>query len=509
MKNKLFAAIDVGSTCLSMKIAAVSKKDGIIPVDEVRYMLSLGTETYTIGKIRYPLLEEMCGVMEEFARIMKEYGVEAYTAYATTAVREASNSEYIIDRINLRTGLKVGILSNAEEHFLHNKALALYDSRFDEMIENGAVIVDLSSGSVQVSLYENSQLRFSQNIPLGSLRVAESVSEFEDTSIKFSGIVKELLENGIRRYRTARLENSKTKYFILTGSLVSYIKAVCKKEDSEFLDYSDLEKAYKKLSDTSLDELCSELDISHEKASALLTGLMFYMMFIDFDKEKKIFAADLSLIDGICVEYVEKQGYTHTKHIFTEDIISSAKYYADKYRCSSEHYEFVCDACNELFRAVSKKFGLSKRDRVLLNVAAIMADTGNFINVNDYSKYSFDIVTANRLLGLSDKEIKTIAYTVLFHAKGVMMDTPGYNQLTKSHRLLISKLTAVLSLAKTLDCGYNGKIKKIKAGFKKEEMYVRAYSAEDITIEKNEFDDAAEFFEDVFGIKPELTKISV
>ncbi len=504
--KKIFAAVSVGSTALAMKVAEVSGR-GIRTIDEIRYPLSLGAETYTIGKIRYPMVEKICAVMSEFARIMKEYGAESCTAYATSAVREASNSEYIIDRINLRTGIKVSILSNEEEHFLQNKALALYDEHFDEMIEKGAVIIDSSSGNIQVTLYERSQLKLSQNIPLGPMRVAEKTAEYENTGIKYTGVIRDFLEYGIKKYKNSYMERAKTGYFVFTGGLSGYLKRLAGAEDREYISYEDIEKAYNVLEKTPVDEICRRLDITHERAASLLSDVMFYEMFTSFDKSKKIFVSELSLEDGMCVEFAEKEGCTHTRHIFTQDIISSAKFYADKYGCDKAHYEAVTAFADELFRAAGKKFGLSNRDRVLLNVAAIMADTGYFINVNEYSKYSFDIVTANRILGLSDKEVRTIAYTLLFHAPGVKMDTPGYNALTKSHRLLISKLTAILALAKTLDTGRNGKISSIKAGFKKEKLYVRAHASGDLTVETAEFNAAAEFFEEVFGIRPELKAV--
>lgn len=153
-RYKVFAAIDLGSTEITMKIAEVSKKNGISVLDTVKYDLSIGKESYAVGKISYNLVDKICNCFEEYLRIMKSYGVDEYVCYATTAVREASNSEYIIDQINIRTGIKVTIISNEEERFLHNKAFALNNSYFDDIIEAGAVLVDVASGSVQVSHYE-------------------------------------------------------------------------------------------------------------------------------------------------------------------------------------------------------------------------------------------------------------------------------------------------------------------------------------------------------------------
>ena len=116
-RYKVFAAIDLGSTEITMKIAEVSKKNGISVLDTVKYDLSIGKESYAVGKISYNLVDKICNCFEEYLRIMKSYGVDEYVCYATTAVREASNSEYIIDQINIRTGIKVTIISNEEERF--------------------------------------------------------------------------------------------------------------------------------------------------------------------------------------------------------------------------------------------------------------------------------------------------------------------------------------------------------------------------------------------------------
>ena len=204
-RYKVFAAIDLGSTEITMKIAEVSKKNGISVLDTVKYDLSIGKESYAVGKISYNLVDKICNCFEEYLRIMKSYGVDEYVCYATTAVREASNSEYIIDQINIRTGIKVTIISNEEERFLHNKAFALNNSYFDDIIEAGAVLVDVASGSVQVSHYEQSKLQFSQNLPMGSLRVLEHLSTVKTVQPLFQVCLRILLRQvsiTIKRYFT-------------------------------------------------------------------------------------------------------------------------------------------------------------------------------------------------------------------------------------------------------------------------------------------------------------------
>ena len=45
---------------------------------------------------------------------MKEYQVDDYIAYTTSSIREADNQDIILDRIKVKTGIEVKILSNSE-----------------------------------------------------------------------------------------------------------------------------------------------------------------------------------------------------------------------------------------------------------------------------------------------------------------------------------------------------------------------------------------------------------
>ena len=53
MSVKVFAAIDVGSYELAMKIFQFSGKDGMREIDHIRHRVELGTDTYNTGKISH------------------------------------------------------------------------------------------------------------------------------------------------------------------------------------------------------------------------------------------------------------------------------------------------------------------------------------------------------------------------------------------------------------------------------------------------------------------------
>ena len=63
---KTFAAIDVGSYELSMKIFEISRKNGLREIDCVRHRIDLGTDTFSTGKVSYAIVNELCRVLREY-----------------------------------------------------------------------------------------------------------------------------------------------------------------------------------------------------------------------------------------------------------------------------------------------------------------------------------------------------------------------------------------------------------------------------------------------------------
>ena len=83
-----FAAIDIGSYEVSMKIFEMSKRIGFRELNDVRYSLEIGKGVYSDGKIDSEMLNVLCEVLNDFKRLMQDFGVEEYRVCGTSAFRE-------------------------------------------------------------------------------------------------------------------------------------------------------------------------------------------------------------------------------------------------------------------------------------------------------------------------------------------------------------------------------------------------------------------------------------
>lgn len=501
-KYKIFAAIELGSAAIIMKLAQISRKNGIEIIESVRYNISLGSEVYRCGRISEETVEEICGCLEKCTELMKSLGAEEYMCCATTAVREAENNDYFIDRIKIRCGIRVRIISSAEESFLHNKAFALGCEEFDNIIAMGAVIVDVNSGNTQVSYYDCAQLKFSQAMPVGSLRVLELLGDVSGSPIGFSG----LLEDYIR----ARVENDKATFFktggyayiAMTGSQAGIIKRICESPDGEVTE-SQMEKVYELLKNSHPEEISEKYGISYGEAELLFPTAIIYRMFAANQRGKSIMLQEISTASGMCVEFAEKNGYTHTKHMFTNDIISAARSCAARFNVTERSCRAVEEYAEVIFNALSRRFGLTKQQLLLLRLAVIFADTGKYINLNGYAAHSCGILKSNPILGVPDEYLNVVAYAVGM-LEGEIREEE-YRYLPREERVLASKLSAILKLARAMDFSHKSKLDGLKASVKDRVLKLSADTKSDITVEKLAFGEAAPFFKEVFGLNAELT----
>lgn len=504
MSITTFAAIDVGSNELSMKIYEISKK-GINELDCIRHTIELGTDTYTYGKINNSSVKELCDVLYGFTEKMKEYDVLDCVAYATSAIREASNSLLILDQIKLRTNLKVKILSNSEQRFLCYKAIALKENAFNKIIQKGTAIVDVGAGSIQLSLFDKESLVSTQNIRLGSLRVREILADMESETASFYNLISEFMNQDIKTYISLFLQNHEIENIIAVGDNITRItNYLHTTKPIESLNQTQFDDIYSSLRLKSIESLSRELNISKEQAALILPTTMIYHKIFKETGAKFMWVPGVTLCDGIASDYALKKEKIISTHDFTQDIIAAARNIANRYHCNNKHIENVEYLALNIFDNLKKLHGLGKRERLLLQIAVILHKCGEYINMTAVYENSYHIIMSTEIIGLSHLEREITANIIRLNSENFKELHQIQGNITKDAYITISKLTAIFRIANALDISHKQKLTQVKLSIKDRELIITATTPEDITLEQGLFDNKAVFFEEVYGLIPVL-----
>ena len=502
-----FAAIDVGSYDISMKIFELSRKVGFRELNDVRFRLEIGHEAYSTGKLDPDMVDAICEILLDFRRIMREFGAEEYRACAHGSFRALVNPVIVVEQIFQRTGIRIDILSNAEQHFLGYKSIAAIETGFKKMIQKGTAIMDVGGGSLQVSLFDKDALVTTQNLKMGSLMIRERLKQLEKTTIHYDQLVEEFIRNDLMSFSRLYLKDRDIRNVILMGDFLTDTIFQEDLKDS-IITRAEFENRYENIVHKSTRQLAEEMEIDEEYASLAVPTMVICKNFMDIFNAESLWAPGVSLLDGIAYDYAERNKYIKSAHNFENDILVAARNIAKRYSSGKNHIQGTTALALAIFDSTKKIHGMGSRERLLLQIAVQLHDVGKYISMEDVSECSYQIIQSTEVIGLSTKERHIIASAVRYnnaefkysseYEKDMVVDREQY--------LLVAKLAAILRLANAMDRSHYQKVKGLKAVMKERELTIVMESDQDISLELGLLKDKVDFFEEIFGIRLTLRR---
>ena len=501
-----FAAIDIGSYDLEMKIFEMSGKGGMKQVDDIRYRLDLGSDTYAEGKVSYEAVNELCGILKEFQNIMRSYKVSDYKAYGTSAVRETKNTKILLDQIRQRTGIRIDVLSNSEQRFMDYKSIASRTEDFDKIMEKGTAIVDIGGGSIQISLFEKGSLISTQNMRLGVLRLQERLTHLDAASSKVEGLIDEIATAQLSVFKKMYLKDCRIENIIVVDDYLSVIlqNPAITGERPGMIDADQYMSFLESVQSRTLLEIAGTLNIPRENALLLFISAVLVKRIVKMMDASLLWVPGVTLCDGIAYEYAEQHKIFKVEHDFERDILSSAENISKRYMGSKKRGETLERIALTIFDSMKRIHGLGKRERLLLQLAARLHDCGKYISMVNLGECSFNIIMSTEIIGLSHKEREIVANVVKYnHLPFVYYyNADGRSLLDEDAYLVVAKLTALLRVANGLDRSHKQKFKDVKTVVKDGQLVIQVDTAADITLERGLFTRRADFFEEVYSIRP-------
>ncbi|MBQ8913814.1 MAG: HD domain-containing protein, partial [Lachnospiraceae bacterium] len=251
-------------------------------------------------------------------------------------------------------------------------------------------------------------------------------------------------------------------------------------------------------------ELTEKYGIPYERATLILPTILIYKSLLNNCKAEDIYAPNLSFCDGIAASYIDEGSRVAFSLDFSEDLVASATNISKRYRCNQSHLDAVSELALKIFDSVKKIHGMGKLERLQLQIAAILHDCGNYISMNNGAINSYYIVANTEIIGLSHKERMEIANIVKYNILYLPSREKIQAELGSCNYITIAKLVAILRIANILDKSHLQKIEDTNITLKDDKLIISAVTYDDISLEAGLFESRADFFEQVYGIRPVL-----
>ncbi len=497
-----FAAIYIGSYEVSIKIFEISAKKKIRDIDFIRTRIELGRDAYSKGRIGYELVETLCDTLAEFKQIMQGYRVDQYEAYAAAALRDAENELFILDQIRIRTGLEVKVLSNSEHRFISYKSVAMQGA-FEQMIQKGAAVLDAGGGGMQITVFAKGQVVTTQHLALGTMRMREQLERKSNNLAQYELQIEEMVDKELEVFQSMYMNNVQIKYLIIMGDYISEIsKKIEKEKEDNTIQVSKFLKYIRKLDKKNLEAISEELNLSDDNDALIIPYMMIFKCMAEKVGAENLWAPGTNISDGIAYDYAEKHNLLKVQHDFDADVLSAARNLSERYRSFTPHIDALTQMATLIYDTMKKVHGLGKRERLLLQVAAILHDCGKYISFANGPSCSYDIIMASEIIGLTHLEREIVANTVLYNTWVL----PAYEELADKmdhdSYLTVAKLSAILRVSNAMDRSHKQKFKNVRAAVKGRELVITIETIDDIALEKALFNSKTTYFENVFSMRP-------
>ena len=518
MAVKTFAAIVIGSAETEMRVYEYTARRKMKEIDCISDRLNLGVDAYSLGRLDPKKVKDLCEILKEFRTIMEGYQVDGYRAYATSAFRESRSSLIVLDHIEKQSGLKIQIIGNAEQRFLDYKSIACESEYFEQIIANGTAIVDIGGNSLQISFFDKDKLITTQNVRMGKISTREQYLSFYGNKRQYEMIVRELLEhelNGFARLYQREKQRPIRNLLVVDADLLDLVKnryenvqqVVHSVAGDVFgLSAGQFTDLYARMMELNADDVATQFDISADAAMMVMQSMMFANCLLNRMGAEMIWLMDVTICDGMAYDFGIANKLITQTHNFEEDILAAARNIAKRYKSNVAHIRNMEELCLLIFNKTKKVHGLKSRDRLLLQLSAILHNCGKYISLTNVADCAYNIILATEIIGLSHDEQKVIANVVKYNTVDFEFsqdpDTTG--DLTVSQYQLVSKLTAILRIANALDRGHKQKCAGASASLKDDELVISVTTNEDLSLETITLKEQSSFFEEVFSIHPVL-----
>jgi len=246
------------------------------------------------------------------------------------------------------------------------------------------------------------------------------------------------------------------------------------------------------------DEIVRRYALSFAEASTLGPALLTYLMLAKQFELETIHVSDTNLRDGLLRDMAVQDSWTAE---FRNQILRSAYSLGRKFDFDEAHARHVADLARKLFVELADEHRLESRFEVILSVAALLHEIGLFVNVRSNHKHAMYLIRNSELFGLSRQDVVLISLVARYYRRAFPQPShEGYGTLSRSNRVAVSKLAALLRLAIALDESRSGRVKEIGCLRERNRLVIQVPGVKDVSLEQLSMRQNGALFEEVFGV---------
>ncbi len=504
--NSLEAVIEIGSTGIRLMACQINDSVSWTVIDHSETSVSLGNDVFTSGYVSRDTLMQCLLILNRFKEQLSTWNISPNHIHiiATSALREAKNRDTIVDRIFVKTGFRVRIIDGIEENRL--MYLAVQDALHDEVARfrnRDSVILEISGGSTEIMVLNKGRMAAAHTLRLGTVIIEQNLLHGSGTTGDMYRFLEEFIGNTV-----TNLEMESDIQHIQTFITMGAESQIVAREIGESIHpglWSIPVNSFNTFVDTvlsySVEECMARFSLVYADARFFCICLLAYRLFLNLTNAGELLVTDTSIREGLILSLIAGPNASFQEEFYRQ-IIASARTLGKKYRYDEAHAEYVRKTALKLYDFMEDDLGLSQHSRLLLEIAAILHDTGSYIRASDHHLHSQYIIAHSDIFGLSKDDMNIISHVARYHrGQNPSRHDEDFPLLSRPLRIEILKLSALLRIADALDRSHTQKMDDFTCQIRDNTLILRIAGTQDCNLEKLALADKGDVFESIFGYK--------
>jgi exopolyphosphatase / guanosine-5'-triphosphate,3'-diphosphate pyrophosphatase len=498
-----FAAVDIGSNSVRLKIARLIR-GRLRPVHEDREVTRLGEGVFRSGFLTPESMAETVKVLRRFHRATQQVVTDPVRVVATSALRDARNSQAFLEWVRSATGWTVEIISGLEEARLIHLGL-VSNLRSDN---SPALMIDLGGGSCELTVSIRGHIRETVSLPLGAVRLTD---EFLRHDPPRKGELKRMqgfIAREVNRI-AFRIVAARISTVIATSGTADALATAAthlRKNGGRqrlVVSRAEMSRLAKRLARLAVDERRKIQGIGVRRAEIVVAGAVVYQELLERCHLHGFRYSPLGLRDGLLAQMAAEHDHSTRsgKQIESERWESITRAVAH-YGVDMKHALDVRAAAMYLFSSLRSVHGLAPEYREWLSAAAMLYEVGDYVNRNGHHRHTYYIISNSEILGYTPQQRRLIAAIARYLGKSrPTIDEPAMKALEPVERAGAQKAIMLLRLARALNLGRSRAVQKVRVSHRAAEVHLtlvpRRRMGVDLELWAIEKD--APYFREVFG----------
>ena len=506
-----FAAIDVGSNSCRLKIARIVAHR-LKTLHEDREVTRLGSSVFDSGLVSPDAMAATLRALKRFQRAVQVHGVDRTRVVATSAMRDARNAPAFQAWVKAETGWSLEVISGLEEGRLIHRGLVSLEPGLGGRV----LLIDLGGGSCEITLSEQKRIKETVSMPLGAVRLTEEFLQADPPPPEGLRRMHHLIARELRRAHR-KIRAGRISHVIATSGTAAALTEACAaigksgkrprgSLDSDayvgFAPAKAVRKLAARLAKMSLPEREAVQGIGPRRAEIIVAGVQVFAELLESFNLSGFRYSPLGLRDGILAQMLAEQDarapvHRELEHERWQSVLATAR----RYGIDPKQAEPVRGHALQLFRELKPLHELPPEYEGWLAAAAVLRDTGKFINHQGHHRHAQYIISMSEVYGYT--QVQRTIVSALARYLGKSRPQPGDRALrnipAEEHKN-VQRAVLLLRLAVALNQDRASDVLRFTARVYPKRVYVEVKPGRTgAELELWSLRKEADYFREVFG----------